>query len=47
MGRHKENGDSLTQSALIRGDGKWELFDPETLFPVLGDFDQVGGQQIR
>ena len=31
-GLHKENGDFSTQSALFWGDGKWEFFDPETLF---------------
>ena len=31
-GLHKENGDFSTQSALFRGIGKWEFFDPETLF---------------
>ena len=31
-GLHKENGDFSTQSALFRGIGKWELFDPESLF---------------
>ena len=31
-GLHKENGDFLTQIALFWGIGKWEFFDPETLF---------------
>ena len=32
LGLHKENGNFSTQSALFWGDGKWEFFDPKTLF---------------
>ena len=31
-GLHNENGDVLTQSAHFWDTGKWEFFDPETLF---------------
>ena len=42
-GLHKENGDFSTQIALFWGIGKWEFFDPETLFPDFGDFDPCTG----
>ena len=33
----REMGPFLTQSALFRGTGKWEFFDPgNPLFPILG-----------
>ena len=38
------NGDFLTQSARFWGTGKWEFFDPETLFSRFGDFDPCRGR---
>ena len=43
-GRLLRNGDSLTQSAVFWGVGKWEFFCPETLFSrILGILTLVGG----
>ena len=35
--------DFLTESAHFWGTGKWEFFDPETLFSRFGDFDPCRG----
>ena len=47
-GLHKENGHFLTQSAHFWDTGKWEFFDPETLFSrILAILTPVGGGRFR
>ena len=46
-GYHKENADFWTQSALFRGDWKWEFLNPKPSFPILGILTPVKGQRTR